>query len=56
MATKTATTRMVYEGNRFNLGFGHGANMAFRRETFDQLGGFDELLGVLETRAAAVSS
>lgn len=46
MATKTATTRMVYEGNRFNLGFGHGANMAIRRETFDQLGGFDELLGV----------
>jgi len=46
MATKTATTRTVYQGNRFNLGFGHGANMAFRRATLDQLDGFDTALDV----------
>ena len=45
MAKKNSQVRKVYDGNRFNLGFGHGANMGFRREYFDAVNGFDELLG-----------
>jgi glycosyltransferase involved in cell wall biosynthesis len=46
LALKDSPTRQVYANNRFNLGFGHGANMGFRRERYTQLGGFDEMLGV----------
>ncbi|NNJ11071.1 glycosyltransferase [Chloroflexales bacterium ZM16-3] len=35
----------VYRGNRFELSFGHGHNMAVRRDAFTELGGFDELHG-----------
>jgi GT2 family glycosyltransferase len=45
IAFKNAPKREVYEGNRFNLGFGHGANMGLRRLCFEELRGFDELLG-----------
>lgn len=31
--------------NHGNLGFGHGANMSFRRSTFAKIGTFDEFLG-----------
>lgn len=34
----------MYEGNRFNLGFGHGANMGLTRRTYQRIGGFDNLL------------
>lgn len=34
-----------FAGNRFNLSFGHGANMGVRREQLLRLGGFDPLLG-----------
>jgi glycosyltransferase involved in cell wall biosynthesis len=46
MAIKEADSRQVYEGNHFNLGFGHGANMGFRRECFELIHGFDNLLGI----------
>jgi glycosyltransferase involved in cell wall biosynthesis len=46
VALKDAPEREVYAGRRFDLGFGHGANMAFRRERLEELGGFDEMLGV----------
>ena len=45
MALKDAPQRQVYEHNRFNLSFGHGANMGFRRIRYQQIDGFDELLG-----------
>jgi GT2 family glycosyltransferase len=45
MALKDSPEREVYEGNRFNLGFGHGANMGLNRARLQDLGGFDELLG-----------
>jgi glycosyltransferase involved in cell wall biosynthesis len=45
MALKDEPQREVYQDNRFNLGFGHGANMGFRRESYERLNGFDELLG-----------
>ncbi|MGB0385078.1 MAG: glycosyltransferase family 2 protein [Ardenticatenaceae bacterium] len=45
MALKDAPQHQVYEGNRFNLSFGHGANMGFRRKCYEQINGFDELLG-----------
>lgn len=35
-----------YAANRFNLGFGHGASMGVQRTRLEQLGGFDEFLGV----------
>jgi GT2 family glycosyltransferase len=46
LALKDCPTREEYSGNRFNLGFGHGASMGFRRDAYNRLGGFDELLGV----------
>ena len=45
MALKDASDRGVYGRNRFNLGFGHGANMGWRRDAFLRLGGFDGLIG-----------
>jgi len=46
LALKSSHVRKEFVGNRFNLGFGHGANMGFRRDAYNRLGGFDELLGV----------
>jgi len=46
LALKDAPSRKTYQGNRFDLGFGHGANMGLRRDRFEEIGGFDELLGV----------
>ena len=46
LALKDSPTREEFAGNRFNLGFGHGASMGFRRDAYKRLGGFDELLGV----------
>jgi GT2 family glycosyltransferase len=37
--------RRIFHHNWFNLGFGHGHNMGARREAFERLGGFDELIG-----------
>jgi len=45
MAKKDTPHRQVFEGNRFNLGFGHGANMAARRDWLEKLDGFDGPLG-----------
>ncbi|GAB4192429.1 MAG: glycosyltransferase [Roseiflexaceae bacterium] len=45
IAIKTSPHRAVYKGNRFNLGFGHGACMGVRRSCYEQIHGFDELLG-----------
>jgi GT2 family glycosyltransferase len=45
IAVKVNQNREVYEGHRFNLGFGHGANMAMSRRYYEQLEGFDEELG-----------
>lgn len=38
-------SRHVFQHNRFNLAFGHGHNMGARRDAFERLGGFDELIG-----------
>lgn len=46
MALKDAPARRVYSGNRLDLSFGHSANMGVRRDAFDRISGFDELLGV----------
>ncbi len=45
MALQDRPARQVYQGNRFNLGFGHGANMGLSRQHNDLIGGFDNLLG-----------
>lgn len=45
MAIKDTPDYHVYEEDRFNLGFGHGANMSFRRSVFHEFGLFDEFLG-----------
>ncbi len=45
MALKDSPQRQVYAGNRFDLSFGHGANMGWRREHFLAVGGFDGLIG-----------
>ena len=45
MARKDDPEYQLFMGNRFNLGFGHGANMSFRRNAFAQYGLFDEYLG-----------
>jgi GT2 family glycosyltransferase len=45
LALKTSAKREVFRGSRFNLGFGHGHNMAIRRQYFAALGGFDSALG-----------
>ena len=46
LALKDGATRVVYQHNRFNLGFGHGANMATARARLIEIGGYDEMLGV----------
>ena len=38
--------RQRFGHNRLNLGFGHGANMGFRRDALTMIAGFDPLLGV----------
>jgi GT2 family glycosyltransferase len=45
LALQTSARRRVYRGYALDLGFGQGHNMGARREHFDALGGFDELLG-----------
>ena len=45
MAKKDNCEHKLFIKNRFNLGFGHGANMSFRRSTFEKFGLFDEYLG-----------
>jgi glycosyltransferase involved in cell wall biosynthesis len=45
MALKDAPERRVYEHNRFDLSFGHGANMGWQRSAFLHVGGFDGLIG-----------
>jgi GT2 family glycosyltransferase len=45
MAMKDSPIYRVYEGSRLDLGFGHGANMGFRRDRLLEVGGFDPLLG-----------
>lgn len=45
VALKDAPERRVYEHHRFDLGFGHGANMGFRRERLEGVGEFDVFLG-----------
>lgn len=45
MALSDAPKRRIYTKNRFNLSFGHGANMGFNRARYEELNGFDELLG-----------
>lgn len=45
MAMVDHKARKVFQGNVFDLGFGHGANMSFSRACFDRIGMFDELLG-----------
>ncbi|MEM9774529.1 MAG: glycosyltransferase family 2 protein [Chloroflexota bacterium] len=45
IAVKDDPERKVYFGNRFQLDFGHGACMAFRREILEHIDGFDPLLG-----------
>ena len=46
MALKDSPQRKVYNRSRLDLGFGHGANMAVRRDRFASLNGYDEMLGV----------
>jgi GT2 family glycosyltransferase len=45
MAVKDTPRRQVFEGDRFRLDFGHGASMGFRRDAYQRIGGFDQLLG-----------
>ena len=45
MAMVNHKERRVFENNVFDLGFGHGANMSFRRACFARIGMFDNLLG-----------
>ncbi|MCB0060917.1 MAG: glycosyltransferase family 2 protein, partial [Caldilineaceae bacterium] len=45
MALKDAPERRIYERNRFDLSFGHGANMGWQRAAFRHVGGFDGLIG-----------
>ena len=45
LACKTSGQRQVYAGNPLNLSFGHSANMGCRRHSFNQIGGFDPMLG-----------
>nr|WP_044201308.1 glycosyltransferase [Oscillochloris trichoides] len=44
-AVKTSLQRRVYVRNRLDLSFGHGASMGVRRDAFQQVGGFDPVLG-----------
>jgi GT2 family glycosyltransferase len=45
LAVKDFPCRQEYAGNRFRLDFGHGANMGLRRDAYEEVGGFDLLLG-----------
>lgn len=45
LGLKTSLRHETYGPGSMNLGFGHGHNMAVARQRFEQLGGFDELLG-----------
>jgi GT2 family glycosyltransferase len=45
LAVKDFPRRQEYAGNRFRLDFGHGANMGLRRDAYQEVGGFDLLLG-----------
>jgi GT2 family glycosyltransferase len=45
LAVKDFPERQEYAGNRFRLDFGHGANMGLRRDAYQEVGGFDLLLG-----------
>ena len=45
MALKDTTERCVYEHNRFDLSFGHGANMGWRKSALLGIGGFDGQIG-----------
>lgn len=45
MALKDAPERCIYERNRFDLSFGHGANMGWQRAAFLHVGGFDGMIG-----------
>ncbi len=46
MAKKEDPNHQLFTFNhQDNLGFGHGANMSFRRSTFTEIGIFDEYLG-----------
>lgn len=44
-AKKDDPCHQLYKEDCYDLGFGHGANMSFRRSTFVQYGEFDEFLG-----------
>ncbi|MEM7800986.1 MAG: glycosyltransferase [Chloroflexota bacterium] len=44
LASKVNDQPQIFQHNRFNLGFGHGAAMGFRRDVLERLNGFDELL------------
>lgn len=46
LGVKLSDQPEMYTANRFNLGFGHGASMGVQRTRLEQLGGFDEILGV----------
>lgn len=37
--------RVAFENDLYNLNFGHGANMGFRRDCFELIKGFDNLMG-----------
>lgn len=45
IAKKDGMTHQLFKENPNNLGFGHGANMCFRRSAFSKYGVFDEYLG-----------
>lgn len=45
VAVTEGETRRVFEPGPRETGFGHGANMGFRREALERVGGFDPLLG-----------
>ncbi|MFO7679831.1 MAG: glycosyltransferase family 2 protein [Chloroflexota bacterium] len=45
VAKKEEPTHKVYQESPHDLGFGHGANMCFRRSVFLRHGVFDEFLG-----------
>lgn len=45
IAAKDSPERQIYGDDPFNISFGHGANMSFRRSAFVEFGLFDEFLG-----------
>lgn len=46
VAVTSATERIEFAPNTTDLGFGHGANMGFRRTALDEVNNFDPMLGV----------